>query len=67
MKKDHLFFVFTGMIIAMFIVFCSLVSNYTEAITKYDAAKAYIERLETDFPDYIDVSAESDEYYEFYN
>lgn len=34
---------------------------------RLDAASAYIDRLETDYPDYLDVSAESDEYSEWYN
>lgn len=33
---------------------------------RLDAASAYIDRLETDYPDYIDTSAESDEYFEWY-
>jgi hypothetical protein len=30
-------------------------------------ADRYIQRLEQDFPDYIDTSAESDEYTDYYN
>lgn len=30
-------------------------------------ADRYIQRLEQDFPDYIDTSAESDEYTNYYN
>ena len=33
---------------------------------RIDAASAYIDRLETDYPDYLDTSAESDEYFEWY-
>ena len=33
---------------------------------RLDVASAYIDRLETDYPDYIDTSAESDEYSEWY-
>lgn len=67
MKKDYLLLSFIGIVIAMFIVVCSMASNYVEAITKYNAAKAYIERLEADFPDYLDISSESDEYFNYYN
>lgn len=66
MKKDHLFLVFIGIVIAMFICVCSIAYEYTQFSVKYNAAKAYIERLESDFPDYIDVSAESDEYSIYY-
>lgn len=34
---------------------------------RLDAASNYINRLETDYPDYIDTSAEGDEYTEWYN
>ena len=33
---------------------------------RIDAASAYIDRLETDYPDYLDTSAEGDEYSEWY-
>ena len=33
---------------------------------RLDAASNYIDRLETDYPDYLDTSAESDEYLEWY-
>lgn len=34
---------------------------------RYDAAMNYIDVLETDFPDYIDVTAETDAYSDYYN
>lgn len=67
MKKDHLFLVFIGIVIAMFICTCSMAYNYSRYSVNYKAAKEYIKRLESDFPDYIDVSAESDEYFNYYN
>lgn len=67
MKKQHLFLVFIGIFVAMFICFCSMASNYVEAITKYDSAKSYIERLEADFPQFIDITSGSDEYSNYYN
>lgn len=33
---------------------------------RLEDAKAYINRLEQDFTDYLDTSAESDEYYNWY-
>lgn len=33
---------------------------------RLDAAAAYIDRLETDFPEYLDTSVEGDEYMEWY-
>lgn len=33
---------------------------------RLEDAKAYINRLEQDFPDYLDTSAESDEYFNWY-
>lgn len=33
---------------------------------RLDDARAYINRLEQDFPDYLDTSAESDEYCNWY-
>ena len=33
---------------------------------RLDVASAYIDRLETDYPDYLDTSAESDECTEWY-
>ena len=67
MKKDHLLIVFSAVLIAMFICTTSLCMGYVKSIVKYNDAKAYINRLENDFPDYIDVSAESDEYINYYN
>lgn len=34
---------------------------------RYDAAAAYIDDLETDFPEYIDVTSGHDSYSEYYN
>mgnify|MGYP003295399819 CR=1 FL=1 len=67
MKKDHLFLVFIGIVIAMFICMCSIVKDYVHISVKYEKAVNYINALEADFPDYIDITAESDEYYEYYN
>lgn len=33
---------------------------------RLDSASNYIDRLETDYPDYLDTSAEGDEYLEWY-
>ena len=33
---------------------------------RLDAASNYIDRVETDYPDYLDTSAEGDEYLEWY-
>ena len=34
---------------------------------RFDAASAYIDALETDFPEYIDVTSGHDSYSEYYN
>ena len=33
---------------------------------RLDAAAVYIDALETDFPEYLDVTAEGDEYIDYY-
>ena len=67
MKANHVIALLAGMVVSSVICLCSLARQYSKAIDKCNKADAYIERLEQDFPDYLDVSAESDEYSEYYN
>ena len=58
MKKIIL--ILAGATIALAICLC-------QVSIKLIQADRYINRLEADFPDYIDTSAESDEYTDYYN
>lgn len=57
--KNLIIFVLSVLLIGLAIA-CNHLTN------RLDAASAYIDRLETDYPDYLDTSAESDEYFEWY-
>lgn len=37
-----------------------------EELKTFHAAQAYIEALENDFPDYLDITAENDVYLDYY-
>jgi len=58
MKKIVL--VLAGATVALAICLC-------QVSVKLIQADRYIQRLEQDYPDYIDTSAESDEYTNYYN
>ena len=58
MKKIVL--ILAGATIALAICLC-------QVSIKLIQADRYIQRLEQDYPDYIDTSAESDEYTDYYN
>lgn len=58
MKKIVL--VLAGATLALAICLC-------QVSIKLIQADRYIQRLEQDYPDYIDTSAESDEYTDYYN
>ena len=57
--KNLIIFVLSVLLIGLGIA-CNHLTN------RLDVASAYIDRLETDYPDYLDTSAESDEYSEWY-
>lgn len=57
--KNLIIFVLSVLLIGLAMA-CNHLTN------RLDAASAYIDRLETDYPDYLDTSAESDEYTEWY-
>lgn len=52
--------ILAGAILALSICLC-------QVSIKLIQADRYINRLEQDYPDYIDTSAESDEYTDYYN
>lgn len=56
----HLTLVLMGVITAL--IFC-----LARLSIKLYQADNYIQTLEQDFPDYIDITAEKDSYYEYYN
>lgn len=58
MKKIVL--ILAGATLALAICLC-------QVSIKLIQADRYIQRLEQDYPDYIDTSAESDEYTDYYN
>ena len=58
MKK--LILILAGATLALAICLC-------QVSIKLIQADRYIQRLEQDYPDYIDTSAESDEYTDYYN
>ena len=57
--KNLIIFVLSVLLIGLAVA-CNHLAN------RLDAASAYIERLESDYPDYLDTSAEGDEYLEWY-
>lgn len=57
--KNLIIFVLSALLIGLAIA-CNHLTR------RIDAASAYIDRLETDYPDYLDASAEGDEYLEWY-
>lgn len=57
--KNLIIFVLSVLLIGLAMA-CNHLTN------RLDAAAAYIDRLETDFPEYLDVSAEGDEYVDYY-
>lgn len=48
-------------------VIIGLIIGVSHLFVKLYKADQYIQALETDFPDYIDITAENDAYYEYYN
>lgn len=57
--KNLIIFILSVLLIGLLVV-CNHLTN------RLDAASNYIDRLETDYPDYLDTSAEGDEYTEWY-
>jgi hypothetical protein len=57
--KNLIIFVLSVILMGLAIA-CNHLTN------RLDAASAYIKRLESDYPDYLDTSAEGDEYLEWY-
>ena len=53
-------------IIVLSVLLISACVALNHVTNRLDAASAYINRLETDYSDYLDTSAESDEYFEWY-
>ena len=51
--------------LALVLVLALIALNYQT--NRVDAARAYIEVLEKDYPEYIDTTSGSDEYSEWYN
>lgn len=66
MKAAHYALIALGVLVATIVINSVLVLEVISLNNKLDAAANYINRLESDYPDYIDTSAESDEYYEYY-
>lgn len=57
MKWFHVFWV---------IICLALIAQINLYYNRLEDARAYINRLEQDFPEYLDTSAESDEYCNWY-
>lgn len=59
MNKNIIIFVLSSLLVGA----CVALNHLTHRL---DAASNYIDRLETDYTDYLDTSAEGDEYLEWY-
>lgn len=53
-------------IIVLSVLLISACVALNHVTNRLDTAAAYIDRLETDYPDYLDTSAEGDEYVDYY-
>ena len=53
-------------IIVLSVLLISACVALNHVTNRLDVAAAYINRLETDYPDYLDTSAEGDEYVDYY-
>ena len=67
MKKVQIELIALGVIISLVIGVVIMFREIVYLNDRLEAADNYINRLETDHPDYLDTSAESDEYFEWYN
>jgi hypothetical protein len=57
--KNLIIFILSVLLIGLAMA-CNHLTN------RLDTAAAYIDALETDFPEYLDVTAEGDEYIDYY-
>ena len=53
-------------IIVLSVLLISACVALNHVTNRLDVAAAYIDALETDFPEYLDVTAEGDEYIDYY-